>query len=107
MRQLKWASPEAPAQQCTAGGGPMLQGVRAEPEQRPAPGAASRWRSAWRALRHRNYRLYFWGQAVSLLGSWIQQVALGWLVYRLTGSPLLLGAVAFLSQAPQLVGAPL
>src|SRR5574338_15965 len=107
MRQLKWASPEAPAQQFTAGGGPMLQGVRAEPEQRPATGAASRWRSSWRALRHRNYRLYFWGQAVSLLGSWIQQVALGWLVYRLTGSPLLLGAVAFLSQAPQLVGAPL
>src|SRR5574338_119698 len=107
MRQLKWASPEAPAQEFTAGGGPMLQGVRAEPEQRPATGAASRWRSSWRALGHRNYRLYFWGQAVSLLGSWIQQVALGWLVYRLTGSPLLLGAVAFLSQAPQLVGAPL
>lgn len=71
--------------------------------QRPA--VSRGW--SWRALRHPNYRLYFGGQAISLLGTWIQQVALGWLVYRLTGSPLLLGTVAFLSQAPQLVGAPL
>lgn len=84
----------------------MLRPVQHEPKQDPA-GAAARWSSAWRALRHRNYRLYFCGQAVSLLGSWIQQVALGWLAYRLTGSPLLLGAVAFLSQAPQLIGAPI
>ncbi|MBL8474163.1 MAG: MFS transporter [Rhodocyclaceae bacterium] len=61
----------------------------------------------WRALRHRNFRLYFFGQCVSLLGTWIQQVAMGWLAYRLTGSPLLLGAVAFLTQAPQLVVGPL
>ena len=39
-----------------------------------------------RALAHRNFRLYFTGQAISILGSWIQQVALAWLVYRLTGS---------------------
>lgn len=61
---------------------------------------------SWRALRHRNYRLYFCGQSVSLLGSWTQQVALGWLVYRLTDSAALLGTVAFLAQAPQLVVAP-
>lgn len=61
---------------------------------------------SWRALRHRNYRLYFCGQSVSLLGSWTQQVALGWLVYRLTDSAALLGIVAFLAQAPQLFVAP-
>ncbi|HLO65033.1 MAG TPA: MFS transporter, partial [Azonexus sp.] len=48
-----------------------------------------------RALAHRNFRLYFAGQAVSILGSWIQQVALSWLVYRLTGSAALLGITAF------------
>jgi MFS family permease len=85
----------------------MLRPVQDKPEQGPTATAASRWSSSWRALRHRNYRLYFCGQVVSLLGSWIQQVALGWLAYRLTGSPLLLGSVAFLGQAPQLVGAPL
>lgn len=65
------------------------------------------WAHAWRALAHAGYRLYFAGQAVSILGNWIQQVALGWLVYRLTGSALLLGTVAFLAQIPQLVVAPL
>ncbi len=65
------------------------------------------WAHAWRALRHANYQLYFAGQVVSILGNWIQQVALGWLVYRLTGSALLLGGVAFLAQIPQLVVAPL
>ncbi|MBR0565487.1 MFS transporter [Azoarcus sp. L1K30] len=63
-------------------------------------------RSSWRALQSRSYRRYFLGQSLSLLGTWIQQVALGWLVYRLTGSTALLGGVAFLSQAPQLVLAP-
>ena len=62
---------------------------------------------ALRALRHRNFRLYFAGQAMSILGTWIQQVALSWLVYRLTGSSLLLGVTAFLSQAPQLVVGPI
>lgn len=65
------------------------------------------WAHTWRALAHSSYRLYFTGQAVSILGNWIQQVALGWLVYRLTGSAMLLGSVAFLAQIPQLVVAPL
>jgi len=43
----------------------------------------------FRALRHRNYRLFFGGQTISLIGSWITRVATGWLVYRLTGSVLL------------------
>lgn len=58
-------------------------------------------------MHHPGYPLYFAGQAISLLGNWIQQVALGWLIYRLTDSALLLGSVAFLTQVPQLVVAPL
>lgn len=60
-----------------------------------------------RALTHRPFRLYFCGQAVSILGSWIQQVALAWLVYRLTGSAALLGLAAFAALAPILVVGPL
>lgn len=61
----------------------------------------------FRALRHRNFCLYFGGQAVSLVGRSLQQVALSWLVYEMTGSSLLLGAVFFLSQAPMLIIGPL
>jgi MFS family permease len=60
-----------------------------------------------RALSHRPFRLYFFGQAVSILGSWIQQVALAWLVYRMTGSAALLGLAAFAALAPILVVGPL
>ncbi len=60
-----------------------------------------------RALAYRNFRLYFTGQAISILGSWIQQVALAWLVYRLTGSAALLGITAFCGLIPQLVVGPL
>lgn len=59
-----------------------------------------------RALAHANFRLYFFGQAVSILGSWIQQVALAWLVYRLTGSAALLGVTAFCGLIPQLLVGP-
>jgi MFS family permease len=59
------------------------------------------------ALGQRNFRRYFYGQICSVLGTFIQAVALSWLVYRMTGSPALLGLTAFLSQAPQLVVAPL
>jgi MFS family permease len=53
-----------------------------------------------RVFRHRNYRLFFAGQAVTLMGTWVQTVALSWLVYRLTHSVFLLGLVSFVSQAP-------
>src|SRR5262247_3692271 len=56
-----------------------------------------------RALRHRNYRLFFGGQSVSLVGTWITRVATSWLVYRLTGSELLLGVVGFAGQVPSLL----
>src|ERR671939_2079851 len=60
-----------------------------------------------RALRHRNYRLFFTGQSVSLIGTWITRVATSWLVYRLTGSALLLGIVGFCGQIPTLVLSPI
>jgi MFS family permease len=59
-----------------------------------------------RALRHRNYRLFFGGQSVSLIGTWLTRIATSWLVYRLTGSELLLGVVGFASQVPMLILAP-
>src|SRR5262252_11036342 len=59
-----------------------------------------------RALRHRNYRLFFGGQGVSLIGTWMTRVATGWLVYRMTGSPFQLGLVSFASQIPILFLGP-
>lgn len=60
-----------------------------------------------RALRHRNFQLFFSGQLISLVGTWMQTIAESWLVYRLTGSSLLLGAVGFSSQIPVFLVAPL
>ena len=59
-----------------------------------------------RALQNRNYRLFFSGQSVSLVGTWITRVATSWLVYRLTGSLILLGVVGFCGQIPTLILAP-
>jgi len=59
-----------------------------------------------RALRHRNYRLFFSGQSVSLIGTWITRIATSWLVYRLTNSAFLLGLVSFCGQIPTLLLAP-
>jgi len=61
---------------------------------------------ALRALRHRNYRLFFGGQSLSLIGTWMTQVASSWLVYRLTNSALLLGMVSFSGQIPALLLTP-
>ena len=60
-----------------------------------------------RALRHRNFQLFFTGQLISLIGTWMQSVAQSWLVYRLTGSSLQLGTVGFVSQIPVFLVAPL
>jgi MFS family permease len=62
--------------------------------------------SMFRALRYRNYRLFFTGQGISLIGTWMQQIALSWLVYRLTDSVFLLGAVTFCSQIPTFLLSP-
>jgi len=58
------------------------------------------------ALKHRNYRLFFAGQTINLLGTWLTRFATVWMVYRLTGSPLMLGLVGFFGQAPAAVLAP-
>ncbi len=60
----------------------------------------------FRAFRARNYRIYYVGQMVSLTGTWIQQVAMSWLVYRLTGSPFMLGLIGFTGTIPSLVLTP-
>jgi MFS family permease len=69
--------------------------------------AAPRLKSIIRALRHRNFRLFFGGQSISLTGTWMQRIALSWLVYDLTHSAFLLGLVSFSSQIPVLVLAPI
>ena len=55
---------------------------------------------AFRALKHRNYSLFFFGQGISLIGTWMQRITIGWLVYRLIGSALMLGTVSFATQIP-------
>ena len=59
------------------------------------------------ALRHRNYRLFWMGNSVSLIGSWMQTMALGWLIYRLTNSPFLLGFIGFANAIPILFITPI
>jgi MFS family permease len=80
--------------------------VTAEATERNAA-TPSRWTIALRALRHRNFQLFFGGQLISLIGTWMQTVAQAWLVYRLTNSALLLGSVGFASQFPVFLVAPL
>ncbi|MCX5665857.1 MAG: MFS transporter [Candidatus Omnitrophica bacterium] len=60
----------------------------------------------FRALRHKNYRLFFIGQGISLTGTWMQQMAIGWLIYRLTKSPFMLGFVGFLGNIPTFIFTP-
>jgi MFS family permease len=78
-----------------------------DPSQAAAISLNSRWPESLRALRHRNYQLFFAGQLISLIGTWMDQVAEAWLVYRLTGSALLLGTVAFSAQIPVFLLAPI
>lgn len=68
---------------------------------------STRLASALRALGHRNFKLFFGGQLISLIGTWMQLVAESWLVYRLTGSAELLGWIGFASQIPVCIFAPL
>src|SRR5208282_6619501 len=70
------------------------------------PRAARGMSHAWRALRHRNFRLFFGGQTISLIGTWMTRIATAWLVYRLTHSALLLGTVSFAGQIPTFLVAP-
>jgi MFS family permease len=82
--------------------------LREEAREFAAPGSQrSKLAVATRALRHRNFQLFFSGQLISLVGTWMDTVAESWLVYRLTGSALLLGTVAFCSQIPVFLCAPI
>ena len=79
-----------------------------EAETKAAPAKGRRdFSHAWRALRHRNFRLFFGGQSISLIGTWMTRIATAWLVYQLTHSALLLGTVSFVGQIPTFVFAPL
>ena len=87
------------------------QDVPPQPDEN-APGAPTGtppprgWKHTFRALRHRNFRIFVSGQVVSLMGTWMQNLSQSWLVYRLTGSELLVGAVGFCSHIPVLLLGP-
>src|SRR3984957_5622631 len=66
----------------------------------------SRYQDMVRSLKYRNFQLFFSGQLISLIGTWMDNIAEAWLVYRLTGSSLLLGTVAFAGQIPVFLLAP-
>src|SRR5579885_3914893 len=83
-----------------AGGSPSSAGTAIR-----APPLAS-ISHTWRALRHPNFKLFFFGQSVSLIGTWMTRLATAWLVYRLTHSALLLGVVSFSGQIPTFLLAP-
>ncbi|HTX90595.1 MAG TPA: MFS transporter [Anaerolineales bacterium] len=72
-------------------------------EQSSKSALALRWRETFAALRHYNYRLWFIGQVVSLVGTWMQSTAQGYLIYQITGSPAYLGLVGFVGGAPSLI----
>jgi MFS family permease len=74
-----------------------MQHVKEAPNQ-PNTHLLSSIAHAWRALRHRNFKLFFFGQSISVIGTWMTRVATSWLVYRLTHSALLLGVVGFVDQ---------
>src|SRR5262249_18194820 len=71
--------------------------------QRRMPVGGITWRHTFRALRHPNYRLFFWGQLVSLTGTWMQQTAMSWFVYQITNSKFLLGFVSAVGSAPMVL----
>ena len=85
----------------------LRMAINTEEKLEPGKPAPSRdYSHAWRALRHRNFRLFFGGQSISLIGTWMTRIATAWLVYRLTRSSLLLGTVSFAGQIPTFLLAP-
>src|SRR6266699_6966300 len=89
------ANPNAPAQLAT-----VPEEVTGQPRRLVLGDVA--WKKTFSALRYRNFRLFFGGQLISLIGTWMQNTAQSWLVYQLTGSKLLLGIVAAVGSAPML-----
>lgn len=80
--------------------------MSSDPQGRSLAPPDPRFAHAWRALRHRNFRLFFGGQSISLIGTWMTRLATSWLVYRLTKSAILLGTVGFAGQIPTFLLAP-
>jgi MFS family permease len=80
--------------------------LEAQRSSQPPQSSTRDFSHAWRALTHRNFRLFFSGQSISLIGTWMTRIATSWLVYRLTGSALLLGLVGFAGQIPTFLFAP-
>jgi hypothetical protein len=79
----------------------QLQELDQPLSEEPTTETATGWLPySLRALRHRNYRLFFFGQIISLTGTWLQQVALSWLVYDITNSRFLLGLTSFIGSLP-------
>src|SRR5574344_1120922 len=62
--------------------------------------------NTFRALKHRNFKLFFLGQCISLIGTWVQQIAISWLIYKLTNSALLMGIITFAGAIPSLLVSP-
>jgi MFS family permease len=86
---------------------PSEPAQQTRPEDSQTNVARGDYSHAWRALRYRNFRLFFGGQTISLVGTWMTRIATAWLVYRLTKSALLLGTVSFAGQIPTFLLAPL
>jgi MFS family permease len=85
----------------------MTENSNQQPKSSVPASAPNGLSHAWRALRHGNFRLFFGGQSISLIGTWMTRIAISWLVYRLTKSALLLGVVGFAGQIPTFLLAPL
>ena len=77
---------------------PLVSKPATSPNKQEMPPPARSIAHAWRALRHRNFQLFFVGQSISVIGTWMTRLATSWLVYRLTHSALLLGVVGFAGQ---------
>src|SRR5580698_3892009 len=75
-----------------------MSGPAVSPDRQEISSPGSSISHAWRALRHRNFKLFFFGQSISVIGNWMTRLATSWLVYRLTQSVLLLGVVSFAGQ---------
>src|ERR1700761_2799362 len=76
-------------------------GLHGEPRRVPTTKVS--WRNTFRALQHRNFRLFFYGQLVSLIGTWMEQTAMSWLIYDMTRSKFLLGAISAVGSAPMMI----
>jgi len=86
---------------------PTTEEVQSTSSPAPSPSGPSQLPAAFRSLKHRNFRLFFSGQLVSLVGTWMQSIAEAWLIYRLTGSSVLLGLLGFVSQIPIFLLSPI